>query len=230
MFMFENPFKKQAPKPVQEITPANGMETVQDFFVGKLEDMQSVFTKLQSQFDGFGENAENLKLSPALASRAKIVLPVFMTVLATFGSIGDAEAQERDRYGLIIKKPTEKLAEQPGAPTMQNKQMTEQEWIAEQQKQAAEQKRQKDLKTAQNLKIAGGISMATGTVLQGIGMSVQDKDTQNALVISGTVLNMAGSGMTVAGNVKAGQAGGGMPQGAGQTGNPGGRNMYGLTR
>ncbi len=220
--MFENPFKKQAPKQVQENTPANGMETVQDFFVGKLEDMQSVFTKLQSQFDGFGENVENLKLSPELASRAKIVLPVFMTVLATFGSTGDAEAQERDRYGLIIKK-TEKTADQPGI--QQNKQMTEQEWVAEQQRIAAEQKRQKDLKTGQDLRTAGMVTNIAAGVATTVGAMSRDPKVQNAMLITGSALNVTGTVLTVVGNSKTGQAGGGN-MGV----NPGGRNMYGLTR
>jgi|GEM_PF-3164326 len=219
--MFENPFKS---KPQQEVVPVNGMEQIQDFVAGKLDTMQSLFAKLEVLFDKAGENVENLKLSPELASRAKIVLPVFMSLLATFGSVDDAQAQERDRYGIIIK--TQTAPTQPGSTkTMQ---MTQQEWVAEQQKQAAEQKRQKDLKTAQNLRIAGGVTMAVGTVLQGVGAMSQDAKTQNALLISGSVLNMAGTGMVVGGNMKAGQAGGGFPQGTGM--NPGGRNMYGLNR
>lgn len=222
--MFENPFKKQAPKQAQENTPTNKIEGMQDFINGKLEDMKSLFTTLESQFDALGENVGNLKLSPALASRAKIVLPVFMTVLATFGSVDNAEAQERDRYGLI--KKTEKAPTQPG--TQKTVQMTEQEWVAEQQRIAAEQKRQKDLKTGQDLRTAGMVTNIAAGVATTVGAMSRDSKVQNAMLITGSALNVTGTVLTVVGNSKTAQAGGGVQQGMG--GNPGGRNMYGLNR
>ncbi len=204
--MFENPFKKQIPKPVQETTPANEMETIQDFFVGRLENMKPLFEKLESLFDKSGENFENLKFSAELASRAKIVLPVFMTVLATFGNVEQSSAQ------VVNQAQGMQNGQMVNNPGNQNTvQMTPEQW-------AAYEQQQKDLKTAQNLKIAGGVTMAVGTVLQGVGAMSNDVKTQNALLISGAVLNVAGTGMVIGGNVKAGQAGGTVSSGAQQQG------------
>lgn len=189
------------PQPKQEAVPQTGMEKMREFLAEKLETMSPLFDKLESMFDKAGENFGNLKLSPELASRAKIVLPVFIGALSMMGNVEEASAQQ--------------------FPQQQQPTMTYQQWQMSQQggnvyvgNQGVQQgggqmtpEQQRDLRAAQNLRTAGGVAMMTGAAVQGAGMMVQDPRIQNALMISGAVLNVAGTGMVVGGNVKAGQAG-----------------------
>ncbi|MCF7831437.1 MAG: hypothetical protein K9M36_00940 [Candidatus Pacebacteria bacterium] len=199
--MFENPFKKQTPKTAQENIPINKMETIQDFIGGKLESMQSLFGKLQSQFDSLGENVENLKFSPELASRAKIVLPVFMGLLTLMGNIEDASAQSQGQW--VKVNGSWQFAGSTANTSGNTVQMTPEQWTAE-------QKRQKDLKTGQDLKTAGTYTQIAGGIATAIGIASKDPKVQNAALITGSALNLTGTVLTVVGNEKGRKASAGV--------------------
>jgi hypothetical protein len=181
------------PQPKQESVPQSGIEKIQAFLAEKLEAMSPLFDNLQSIFEKAGEKMDNVTLSPELASRAKIVLPVFMGLLTVMGNVEDASAQSQGQW--VQVNGSWHFVSSAANTSGGTVQMTSEQW-------AAEQRRQKDIKTGQDLRTAGMYTNIGAGVATTIGMTSRDPKVQNAALITGSALNLTGTILTVVGNEK----------------------------